>query len=122
MDCRSYVAVWAARPGIDTRDIATALCRTRMRRWPAGTNRRDCCARSRVARCTCLSYFRDNLHFFLGPREQAGMRSFLEQAADLGFVPRPWQVQLSATRGVMIDPTLEKRWRASASRWRKEWS
>ena len=37
---------------------------------------------------TCLSYFRDNLHFYLGPREQQGLRLFLEHAADLGLVPR----------------------------------
>jgi chorismate dehydratase len=36
----------------------------------------------------CLTYFRDHLHFTLGPREVAGLRLFYEQACGLGLAPR----------------------------------
>ena len=36
----------------------------------------------------CLSYLRDNLHFYLGPREQEGLAKFYEWAVELGLAPR----------------------------------
>jgi chorismate dehydratase len=36
----------------------------------------------------CLAYLRDHLYFYLGTREQAGLRLFREYASRLGFVPR----------------------------------
>jgi chorismate dehydratase len=36
----------------------------------------------------CLSYLRDNLHFYLGPREQEGLAKFYECAVELGLAPR----------------------------------
>ncbi len=35
----------------------------------------------------CLSYLRDNLHFYLGPREQRGLELFYERAVELGLAP-----------------------------------
>ncbi|MGI8979015.1 MAG: menaquinone biosynthetic enzyme MqnA/MqnD family protein [Pirellulaceae bacterium] len=35
----------------------------------------------------CLSYLRDNLYFFLGPREQRGLQLFREHAMRLGLAP-----------------------------------
>jgi chorismate dehydratase len=35
----------------------------------------------------CLSYLRDNLHFYLGPQEQAGLAKFYQHAAELGLAP-----------------------------------
>jgi chorismate dehydratase len=35
----------------------------------------------------CLSYLRDNLYFYLGPRERRGLELFREHAARLGLVP-----------------------------------
>jgi chorismate dehydratase len=35
----------------------------------------------------CLSYLRDNLHFFLGPRERRGLELFQEHAIRLGVAP-----------------------------------
>lgn len=83
-------AVWAARPGIDTRRMAAALSRIR----DAALDHLDQIAAQagpavNLAVAACLSYFRDNLYFFLGPREQQGLQLFLQQAADCGFVPRP---------------------------------
>jgi chorismate dehydratase len=34
----------------------------------------------------CLAYFRENLHFELGPQELAGLTLFYEQAAQLGLI------------------------------------
>jgi chorismate dehydratase len=83
-------AVWAARPGIDTRHIATVLRRSR----DAALGHLEQIAATAAPEVgldvgTCLSYLRDNLHFYLGPSEQQGLRLFLQHAADLGFVPRP---------------------------------
>jgi hypothetical protein len=36
----------------------------------------------------CLIYLRDHLHFYLGPRELAGLRLFHDQAARLGLLSR----------------------------------
>jgi chorismate dehydratase len=35
----------------------------------------------------CLSYLRDNLYFFLGPRERRGLELFREHAMRLGLAP-----------------------------------
>jgi chorismate dehydratase len=35
----------------------------------------------------CLTYLRDHLHFYLGPRELAGLKLFQEHAAKLGLAP-----------------------------------
>ena len=88
-------AVWAARPGIDTRPIAAVLRRTR----DAALGHLEQIAAAAAPEvgldaATCLSYFRDNLHFYLGPREQQGLQLFLQHAADLGFVPRAVRVRL----------------------------
>jgi chorismate dehydratase len=83
-------AVWAARPGIDARHIASVLSRTRD---AAQDHLEEIAALAApevgLPAATCLSYFRDNLHFYLGPREQQGLQLFVQHAADLGFVPRP---------------------------------
>ena len=41
----------------------------------------------------CLSYLRDNLYFYLGPREQRGLDLFYRHATALGLAPRgrEWQ-------------------------------
>jgi len=81
-------AVWAARPGIDAQEIAVALSRTRdeaLRHLEEVAQGAAAGAGLDVA--SCLSYFRDNLHFYLGPRERQGLQMFLKHAADLGFVP-----------------------------------
>jgi chorismate dehydratase len=36
----------------------------------------------------CLTYLRDHLHFYLGPRELAGLKLFQEHTAKLGLTPR----------------------------------
>jgi len=35
----------------------------------------------------CLSYLRDNLHFYFGPRERQGLAHFYHHAVELGLAP-----------------------------------
>lgn len=39
-----------------------------------------------LSRSECLTYFRDHLYFFLGPREREGLRRFREEASALGLL------------------------------------
>ncbi len=41
----------------------------------------------------CLSYLRDNLYFYLGPRERRGLELFRSHAAQMGLVPECWKLQ-----------------------------
>ena len=45
----------------------------------------DYCGSGRAA--LCRSYLRENIHYVLGEREQAGLRMFYTLAAALGIVP-----------------------------------
>jgi chorismate dehydratase len=40
-----------------------------------------------LTRPQCISYLRDNLYFYLGPREQRGLETFYQKAARLGLAP-----------------------------------
>jgi chorismate dehydratase len=70
-------AMWTARPGVETIEIETSLRKAR----DAGVSRLVEIAREQ-APCvdmsveSCLAYLRDNLHFYLGPREREGLRRF----------------------------------------------
>jgi chorismate dehydratase len=44
----------------------------------------------------CLVYLRDHLHFFFGPREQAGLQLFYEHAQRLGLVTANKRIRLTA--------------------------
>lgn len=82
-------ALWAARRGVDTRQVASVI--TRARDEALGHLAEIAAASAPevgLDPAACLSYLRDNLHFILGPRERQGLRLFLRHAADLGFVPR----------------------------------
>jgi chorismate dehydratase len=47
----------------------------------------------------CLIYLRDHLHFYLGPRELAGLRLFQSHASRMGLAPRDnTDVQLAGTK------------------------
>ena len=79
-------AMWVARPGVDVRGLDVALGEARDR----GVARLPEIARQEAASVqlsdeACLSYLRDNLYFFLGPREQRGLALYYEHAAKLGL-------------------------------------
>lgn len=44
-----------------------------------------------------LVYLRDNLHFYMGPGERAGLKLFYEQACKLGLAPRETALSRSLT-------------------------
>lgn len=81
-------AMWTARPGIDAGSIAESLSRAR----DAGLVRFEEIAAQAADEvgldaATCLSYFRDNLHFTMGPEERRGLQLFRRCATELGFAP-----------------------------------
>jgi chorismate dehydratase len=79
-------AMWAARDGVPTKELAAALEESR----DAGVAHLDEIARQEapavgMTRERCLSYLRDNLYFYLGPREQRGLELFRHHAALLSL-------------------------------------
>lgn len=81
-------AMWTARAGVDLGPLDGALREAR----DQGLAHLDEIAeieapRVGLSREVCLSYLRDNLYFFLGPREQRGLELFSEHAARLGLAP-----------------------------------
>lgn len=88
-------AMWVARAGVDCTGLEGALAEAR----DAGVAHLAEIAAGEAAAVglspgLCLSYLRDNLYFYLGPREQRGLRLFYEHAARLGLAPSglefPW--------------------------------
>jgi len=86
-------AVWAARPGIDVRNIATLLAAAR----DAGRANLASIAAAEAAPHgltvpQCLSYLRDNLHYDLGPRERAALVRFYRHAETIELAPAGFDV------------------------------
>ncbi|MEZ6100400.1 MAG: menaquinone biosynthesis protein [Pirellulaceae bacterium] len=87
-------AMWVAREDVDASRIDTALAAAR----DAGVTHMEEIAEKAsrdldLAAAACLSYLRDNLYFFLGPRERRGLELFYEKAVRLGAVPRGRQLR-----------------------------
>ncbi len=81
-------AMWAAHSDADVGGLGTALEAARN----AGVAHFDEIAEHEAAplgltRPQCVSYLRDNLYFYLGPREQRGLELFYQKSAQLGLVP-----------------------------------
>ena len=81
-------AMWVARPGIDTTELAAKLSAAR----DQGVAHLTQIARAEASRYElsydqCLRYLRDNLHFTLGPRELAGLRLYYQHAVGLDLAP-----------------------------------
>ena len=81
-------AMWTARAGVDLGDLESALETAR----DAGVAHLDEIADREAAplgltRPQCLSYLRDNLHFYLGHREQRGLELFYDRAVSMGLAP-----------------------------------
>lgn len=81
-------AMWVAREGVDTGELATMLESSR----DAGLRNLE-----QIASCEAGSYgltkedlhryFAENLHFRLGPGERLGLETFQHRSATLGLVP-----------------------------------
>ncbi len=81
-------AMWVARSEADLNGLDVALGEAR----DAGVAHLEEISEREAAplgltRPQCLSYLRDNLHFYLGPREQQGLALFHQKAVQLGLAP-----------------------------------
>jgi chorismate dehydratase len=81
-------AMWTARAGADLQGIDAALGAAR----DQGLEHLDEIASTEAAplglsQGECVSYLRDNLYFYLGPRELRGLELFYRLAADLQLAP-----------------------------------
>ncbi len=86
-------AMWAARQGTDLAPVEEALTQAR----DLGVENLETIAQREAAgvgleRAACLSYLRNNLYFHLGDRERQGLELFYRKAAELGLVPRGWEL------------------------------
>ena len=80
--------MWTARSGVELGHLEAALCQTR----DAGVAHLDEIAGREAPALgltvpQCLSYLRDNLYFYLGPRELRGLELFYRHAQRLGLGP-----------------------------------
>jgi chorismate dehydratase len=82
-------AMWVAREGAELNGVEQALCAARDR---GVANLAEIAGREAAAKGLtvpqCFSYLRDNLYFYLGPREQKGLAKFYECAVEPGLAPR----------------------------------
>jgi chorismate dehydratase len=81
-------AMWTARPDADVDRLETALGEAR----DAGLAHLNEIAAAEAPKLgltepQCISYLRDNLYFYLGPREQRGLQLFYDHAVKLGLAP-----------------------------------
>jgi chorismate dehydratase len=81
-------AMWVARSANLPKELAVALQAAR----DAGVQNLQSIAQQEADRVglsidACLSYLRDNLYFYLGPREQQGLELFRQHAAATGLAP-----------------------------------
>jgi chorismate dehydratase len=76
--------MWTARSGVDTSSVEAALSAAR----DAGVANLNSIAEQRAASVglspeACLTYLRDNLHFYYGEAERDGLALFAQMAARL---------------------------------------
>lgn len=94
-------AAWVARPGVELGSLPAALAAAR----DAGVAHLEKIAAQeapavRLSTDDCLAYLRDNLYFYLGPRERRGLELFRRRAAELGFAP-----ETESDGGTMLETT-----------------
>jgi chorismate dehydratase len=90
-------AMWTARPGLDPALLAEVDTALRAAREDGLEHLAEIAQREAapigLTPTECLAYLRDNLYFYLGQREQAGLDFFYRHAAASGLAPsgRQWQ-------------------------------
>jgi chorismate dehydratase len=80
-------ALWIARSDIELKCLAAALAQARdegLRHLQKIAARES--PNLAISEAECLTYLRDHLHFYFGPREQAGLQRFHDLAIRHGFV------------------------------------
>lgn len=82
-------ALWVARPGQDVGRLEDDLQRARDHGLQNLEAIAQCEAESvGLSYQACLGYLRDNLYFYLGPRERRGLELFHSYASEYGLAPR----------------------------------
>ena len=81
-------AMWVARAETDLHSLESALGKAR----DQGVAHLEDIVASEppppgLTRSQCLTYLRDHLYFYLGPREQQGLERFYHLAAEMGLAP-----------------------------------
>lgn len=81
-------AMWVARPGVELGDVEAQLSRAR----DSGLAHLDEIAAREapllgLTKPECLAYLRDNLYFYLGPRELRGLEMYYRLAHKLNLAP-----------------------------------
>jgi chorismate dehydratase len=89
-------AMWTARNDTDLSGIDDALRAAR----DSGVHHleeiaRSECDASGMTFDDCLAYLRDNLHFFLGPRERQGLELFYRHACEIGLAPEKAELRFN---------------------------
>jgi len=100
-------AMWTARAGVDLQGVDVALSQAR----DEGVAHLEEIAAAEAAALgltvpQCLAYLRDNLYFYLGPRELRGLELFHQRAAALEMAPAPtgaYSWEKAAGQGVPLD-------------------
>jgi chorismate dehydratase len=88
-------AMWVARPGLDTTELAQQLSTARDQGVAHLTEIAAAEApRYNLSQQQCLTYLRDNLHFYLHDRELRGLRLFYQHAVRLGLAPAGLEFRL----------------------------
>ena len=84
-------AMWTARAGLDPSLLAEVDFALRQTRDAGLENLAEIAAQEaaqvKLTPADCLSYLRDNLYFYLGPREQRGLQLFYRHVNELGLAP-----------------------------------
>ncbi len=94
-------AMWTARSGTDLQGVDGALRRSRdlgVQNLPAIAAAES--AALGLTQRECLTYLRDNLYFYLGPRELEGLALFHRLAAEMGLAPKGTELDLSDCRAL----------------------
>lgn len=86
-------AMWTSRAGTDLRGVDVALGAARDE-GVANLDHIATLAADQVGLdvADCLTYLRDNLHFYLGPGERRGLELFYHHASRLGLAPTTWDL------------------------------
>jgi chorismate dehydratase len=87
-------AMWVARAGVDLQGLEIALSEAR----DAGVRNLESIAAAEASGVgltppQALTYLRDNLYFYLGPREQRGLELYYQHAAEMGLAPPGLELQ-----------------------------
>jgi chorismate dehydratase len=82
-------AMWVARPGVDCHEVEAALREAR----DCGVANLELIATAEAAPLgltvpQCLTYLRDNLHFYFGVEERRGLDLFYRKASELNLAPQ----------------------------------